>query len=184
MPDALLRAITIVETGRGAGRDPWPWTINSQGKGHWFATRAEAESFARSEIAAGRDQFDIGCFQMNVRWHSRRFASVEAMFDPLANARRAAEFLRELHAEKGSWTEAAAAYHSRDPDLARAYLERVAGIVGQAPAAGAETTRVAAAEAAPAPRLNRYPLLTGGAAGGRGSLVPVTPGRGRLIGGG
>ena len=67
---------------------------------------------------------DIGCFQINLRWHGHAFASVAQMFDPLANARYAAEFLTDLHREFGDWDAAVAAYHSRTPHFATRYMER------------------------------------------------------------
>lgn len=184
VPEALLRAITLVETGRQPGRAPWPWTVHSGGGGHWFPSKAEAVEFARQEIAAGRDRLDIGCFQMNLYWHGDRFASLEVMMDPLTNAQAAARFLEELHAETGSWTEAAAAYHSRDPTLARSYLERIAALTGRADAPVADHAVSDGGKAAPSltPRFNRYPLLAAGGRGQGASLVPVVMGRGRLIG--
>lgn len=175
MPLGLLQAISRVETGRGDPAKPWPWTINSEGQGYWFATRGEATDFARSEIAAGRTAFDMGCFQMNLRWHGQRFSSLDDMIDPDRNAQEAARFLSELHAERGNWTAAAAAYHSRDAGRARGYLQRVAEAVGQQPAsaqAPAETT----------PRPNTYPLLVSGAPAALGSVVPAGQALRPLIG--
>ncbi|MDP1576638.1 MAG: lytic transglycosylase domain-containing protein, partial [Cypionkella sp.] len=38
VPLELLMAISRVETGRRADGEmqPWPWTINQGGQGHWF----------------------------------------------------------------------------------------------------------------------------------------------------
>jgi hypothetical protein len=120
-PEAVLHAIALTETGRplGGRLRPWPWAINREGEGHWFATREEALAFARASVAEGRRSFDVGCFQINYHWHGREFASLEAMFDQEAGGAYAARFLRELEDELGSWTAAAGAYHSRTPELAR-----------------------------------------------------------------
>ncbi|MHA1129092.1 MAG: lytic transglycosylase domain-containing protein, partial [Alphaproteobacteria bacterium] len=47
MPPDVLLALTLVETGRNKGGAflPWPWTVNMEGKGHWFETRTEAVDF-------------------------------------------------------------------------------------------------------------------------------------------
>ncbi|KIC46299.1 tail length tape measure protein [Ruegeria sp. ANG-S4] len=131
VPINVLKAISRVETGRRhKGRiEPWPWTINVEGQGYWFATEREAKSYVFNIFKAGRRSFDIGCFQINYRWHGKAFRSIDAMFDPDENARYAAGFLRKLHAELGSWQAAAGAYHSRTPDLAHAYQERFQAVL-------------------------------------------------------
>ena len=186
VPLALMRAITRVETGRGDPALPWPWTVNSAGKGHWFASRNAALDFAKSELAAGRDRFDLGCFQINRHWHGEKFLSLDEMIDPVRNAQEAARYLAELYAAHGSWSAAAAAYHSRDPERARRYLMRVAEAVIEPPLVRHAATRS-----------NHYPLLIAATAPGHtdagdrlaeksarshGSLVPLTPARMRLIG--
>lgn len=126
VPLDVLRAITRVETGRSRdGRlQPWPWAINVEGQGYWFASEVEAKAYVFDIFKAGRRSFDIGCFQINYRWHGKAFRSIDAMFDPHENARYAARFLKDLHAELGSWPAAAGAYHSRTPELAQAYRGR------------------------------------------------------------
>jgi hypothetical protein len=186
VPFDVLLAIALTETGRG-GR-PWPWTVNLEGQGHWFATRAEATAFAESALAQGRTSFDIGCFQVNWRWHGENFVSVAQAFDPLANASYAASFLKTLQAETGGWSEAAGAYHSRTPEHAGRYRVafdghraavqsgRVGGSGGGSGGGfglGEGAVALASAEA-PVPRVNAFPLLRGGGGGPRlGSLVPL-----------
>lgn len=182
VPFAVMHAISLSETGRKrAGRfRPWPWTVNMEGKGVWFDTRAEAEGFALDGFEAGARSFDIGCFQINWRWHGTAFASVEAAFDPLTNARYAASFLADLYAETGAWTAAAGAYHSRTAKHADRYAARFARILAsltdmdpgaRPPQADAppDTLVVAAAE----PSKNTFPLLQALADGATstGSLV-------------
>lgn len=131
VPNEVLVAITLAETGRSAGHElqPWPWTINAGGEGHWFPDRAAAMTFANSLLAAGQTNFDVGCFQINLRWHGAAFASLDAMFDPDANARDAARFLAGLAREGGGWSVAAGAYHSRTQTLAQSYRARFDAIL-------------------------------------------------------
>lgn len=137
IPESVLHAISLTETGRpdGGRLRPWPWAINREGQGFWFRTRAEALAFARQSLAEGRPSFDVGCFQINYYWHGRNFPSLEAMFDPDAGAAYAARFLGTLHAERGDWSAAAGAYHSQKPDRAGIYRARfdriLAGLGGQ-----------------------------------------------------
>ncbi len=145
VPPRVLRALTLTETGRsrnGAHR-PWAWTVNMEGKGRWFDSRGEALEWVRENHARGARSYDIGCFQINYRWHGEAFDSVEAMFDPDQNASYAARFIKALHAETGSWTAAAAYYHSRTPKYANRYKERFEQILAKLDAAPVELPPVA-----------------------------------------
>lgn len=127
VPLDVMLAVTRAETGRTTdGRfQPWPWTVNMAGQGHWFSTRQDAYDYVLTQFNAGLRNFDIGCFQINHRWHADGFASLEAMFDPQQNALYAARFLRRLHSETGDWPLAIGAYHSRTPKYAKRYRARV-----------------------------------------------------------
>ena len=135
MPQDVLLALTLVETGRSKGGKflPWPWTVNMEGKGYWFDTRAEAVAFVTDAYAKGARSFDVGCFQINHRWHGEAFTSFNQMFDPLDNATYAAKFMGELYAERPSWEWAAGAYHSRNEEFAGKYRARYARIVANLP---------------------------------------------------
>lgn len=126
VPAEILAALTLTETGRRRDGEvrPWAWSVNAEGAGTWFDDPAAALRFAQDRVAQGRTNVDIGCFQINFRWHGENFASVGEMFDPLANARYAARFVANLHAEMGDWRTAAGAFHSRRPQDANRYLAR------------------------------------------------------------
>lgn len=125
LPPRLLAAIAVVETGRfdeAAGRvRPWPWTINAEGAGHFYPTRALAIDAAKAMRARGVRSIDVGCLQVNLMYHPDAFASLEDAFDPSANAIYAAGFLNRLHTEGEDWAHAIGAYHSETPALGEAY---------------------------------------------------------------
>lgn len=166
VPVAVLRTIARLETGRrrDGSLQPWPWAMNRGGQSHWFDTQEALMIAAEGEIAAGHTNLDLGCFQMNLRWHAQRFNSLRAMTDPATNALQAARFLAELYAETGNWSQAAGAYHSRSAAHGKAYRARfddvLADLGAQAPPTGGVS------------RHNAYPLLQGAQQGARGSLVP------------
>jgi hypothetical protein len=141
VPVSVLSAISLAETGKKTNSvfSSWPWTVNMAGRGIWFKTEAEAREYVKRELGLGRKNFDVGCFQLNYRWHGKAFASIEEMFDPHSNALYAANFLKELFAEKGNWIDAAGAYHSRTPKYANKYKARFgrihARILGKSPPA-------------------------------------------------
>jgi transglycosylase-like protein with SLT domain len=129
VPDQLLDAISRVESGRydasqGSVR-AWPWTINAEGQGHFYASKQEAVEAARQLRARGIQSMDVGCTQINLMYHPDAFASLDDAFDPGRNAAYAAHFLTELFHQAGSWPHAAAAYHSQTPELGTDYQRKV-----------------------------------------------------------
>lgn len=176
VPLSVLVAITLTETGRGEGAQvrPWPWAANGGGESHWFDTATDAAAYARDRIASGATSFDLGCFQLNYRWHGGSFASVEEMLEPTANALYAARFLARLHAETGDWSRAAGAYHSRTEERAARYRARFDAFYAAADGEMPDDRPQLAALAVVAPGRNAFPLLRAGAgAGTLGSLVPL-----------
>jgi len=128
LPPKLLTAIAHTESGRTArdtGFHAWPWTSNIAGKGRYYRTRAEALAHLTSVLEQGITSFDVGCMQLNYRWHGQNFSSLSEMLEPARNVDYAALYLKELKSETGSWEVATRFYHSRDPARGRAYLGRV-----------------------------------------------------------
>lgn len=181
VPVEILLAVTRVETGRtqDGQSNPWPWAINLAGKGHWFDDVDQAIAFADEQLALGVENFDVGCFQINLRWHGAEFSSLADVFEPQINADYAARFLSELYAEKGDWAQAVAAYHSRTPDVAAIYVQKIQDVMAELTALPENFTTPIAAPA----RANRFPFLQGGTSAGAGSIVPVTDAAAPLIGG-
>ncbi|MFU8776463.1 MAG: transglycosylase SLT domain-containing protein [Roseovarius sp.] len=178
VPENVLRAIARVETGRWVdGKlQAWPWTVNMEGKGYWFESKETAHAFVRAEYSRGARNFDIGCFQINHRWHGAAFDSLEVMFDPMENALYAAGFLQDLQSEMGSWSKAVGAYHSRLPQRAQAYRERFEDVHAGLQALSAPTTHENARSkrAESVQSGNSYPLMQRVNGIPRaGSLVPM-----------
>ena len=130
IPRHLMGAIALAESGRWDARRKatvaWPWTIMAEGKGQYFPTKREAVAAARAVQARGIRNIDIGCMQINMMYHGNAFADIEEAFDPAANVAYAAQFLRELHAQVGSWHEAAGRYHSATPEYNQRYKAKIA----------------------------------------------------------
>ncbi|AGT09609.1 hypothetical protein JCM7686_2541 [Paracoccus aminophilus JCM 7686] len=126
VPPDILMTLTLTETGRklnGALR-PWAWSVNVGGEGHWFEDPQSAIRFVEDRVAQGQSNLDLGCFQLNWRWHSQNFTSATQMFDPLENARYAARFVSDLYLESGNWRMAAGNFHSRTQVYSDRYLAR------------------------------------------------------------
>jgi hypothetical protein len=128
IPDRLMQAIGIVESGRPderGGVTAWPWTINVEGVGYTFDSKAQAIAAVNEHRARGARSIDVGCMQINLLHHASAFASLDEAFDPVANARYAATFLQQLLAQTGSWPRATAGYHSLTPDVGAEYARKV-----------------------------------------------------------
>ena len=133
LPSGLLGAIAKTESGRPISSlgdvRAWPWTIDADGQGLFFESKAAAVAWAKQGLARGVRLMDIGCMQVNLQMHPEAFHSIEDAFDPAANADYAARYLRQLQGEAGgNWNVAVGLYHSHTPDLAAAYRERVAQV--------------------------------------------------------
>jgi hypothetical protein len=149
LPAGLLAAIGTVESGRrGLGSAlpvAWPWSINVGGRGLYQPSKAAAIAAVRAFQAGGRglQAIDVGCFQVDLFYHPQAFATLDAAFDPEANAKVAARVLTLSRFDGGSWEAAIALYHAASPTRGAQYLRQV-----QAVWASARTRSAAAQEAA------------------------------------
>jgi len=129
IPTHLLAAIATTESGRyskSLGMSvPWPWTINVEGKGYHFDSKAEAISITQSFLAQGYKSIDVGCMQVNLKHHPKAFANLNQAFDPATNVAYSAKFLSTNYGTMGDWIKATAAYHSRTPVHGQRYLGNI-----------------------------------------------------------
>ncbi len=127
IPPKLLEAIAFVESGvwQGGKRSVWPWTINVNGKGYTFTTKAEAIQAVRNFQKKGYESIDVGMMQINLKHHPKAFENLDDAFDPHKNVAYAATFLCKLYLKHGSWHQAVRHYHSGNPRINYMYLQRV-----------------------------------------------------------
>jgi hypothetical protein len=129
LPTRVLASIALRESGRvdpdtGRAR-PWPWTINYQGVGRYFASKQEAIAAVQEIQASGGQSVDVGCMQVNLMHHPTAFSTLDEAFDPKRNAAYAGRFLTGLFGALGDWGMAIGGYHSRTPGLGEAYRDQV-----------------------------------------------------------
>jgi len=129
LPRGLLEAISLKESGRwddDAKRSvAWPWTVTWGGPGEHFATRAEAIAKVRELQKVGKTNIDVGCMQINLRYHPHAFETIEDAFDPIRNASYAGAHLKQLREDHHSWHRAIERYHSSNPERGAAYRQAV-----------------------------------------------------------
>ena len=128
----LLTTITNVESGRWNQQKQrntaWPWTVNAQGKGHFYATKQQAINAVKSLRARGVKSIDVGCMQINLAYHPDAFENLEEAFNPYKNVEYGARFLTKLYEQKGDWNKAATAYHSNTPLKAKKYAKKLSRV--------------------------------------------------------
>lgn len=127
IPDNILLAIGIQEAGRqiDGKLTVWPWTANAKGKGVFFNSKDKLEAWVQETQASVTQSVDVGCMQVNQKWHARAFASLEEAIDPATNVDYAARFLLRLYGETFDWWEAAGRYHSSTESYKRIYLNKL-----------------------------------------------------------
>lgn len=107
---------------------PSPWVVGIDGKGKFFDSYSEAAAFLRKAIAVGAN-VDIGCHQVNWKYHGHNFNKPEELLHPKHNAAYAAHFLVEKFKATKSWSKAIAHYHSHTPEFGEVYLKKVTSIL-------------------------------------------------------
>jgi hypothetical protein len=116
IPTHLLTAISLAETGRWH-KDikeiiTWPWTITANGKGQHFDSKEEALAEIEILLTKGLRNIDVGCMQINLKYHKNAFESLTLALDPKTNTEYAVTFLKKLYERKRNWMHAVGAYHS------------------------------------------------------------------------
>ncbi len=129
MPNHLLTAVSKVESGRWHAESgeiiAWPWTVTAGGEGRFLPSKEAAIAEVERLQAQGVTNIDVGCMQINLKYHPKAFDSLEQAFDPDRNVAYAIGFLRELRDRWGSWTRAVGSYHSNTPVLSGRYRLKV-----------------------------------------------------------
>jgi hypothetical protein len=125
VPDHLLHAISLVESGRWDSDHKanlaWPWTVNAEGEGRFLPSKQAAINEVLKLRARGVRNIDVGCMQVNLLAHPDAFASLDEAFEPASNVAYAGRFLNDLYRQAGNWAQAGAYYHSQTPELAAPY---------------------------------------------------------------
>lgn len=130
VPLGILYAVGLAETGRKGSMQPNALNIN--GKAVFPRNRVEAVADVRKAQAAGVRMIDIGCMQINHRYHAAQFRSLDALLDPRQNVDYAARFLVQLKGRHDTWSMAVARYHAgpdNDPAQKRYVCRVIANMV-------------------------------------------------------
>jgi len=129
MPGELMTAISHVESGRWDAREEalyaWPWTVTNGPDGQYFPSKSAAIAHVKKLQAKGIRNIDVGCMQINLRYHPDAFEDLDSALDPETNAAYAAKLLGRLFQAHKSWAEAIKHYHSANAQFNRPYHDKV-----------------------------------------------------------
>ncbi|MDC3081113.1 lytic transglycosylase domain-containing protein [Paracoccaceae bacterium] len=131
LPENVLLSISRVESGYqkvDGVRRAWPWTLNAGGDSAYFLTKEEALNSLKQRIKKGVTNIDIGCMQLNFRWHKKFFKNLSDMMNPEKNVDYGAKFLKKLHQRHGSWEKAVKYYHSSKSKFNVRYYKKVKAV--------------------------------------------------------
>jgi len=93
--------------------------------GQYFPTKDAAIAHVKKLQARGIRNIDVGCLQIDLRYHPDAFENLESALDPETNARYAVTLLKRLHGAHKSWGEAIRRYHSATEKFNRPYHDKV-----------------------------------------------------------
>jgi hypothetical protein len=127
IPLGVLYSVGLTETGQHGRLQPY--AMNIDGVAVIATSLPEALRLFGEARRRGAKLIDIGCMQINHRWHAADFASLEAMFDPHLNVAYAARFLKQLRVREANWTLAVARYNA-GPDNNPAQKKYVCAVIG------------------------------------------------------
>ena len=133
IPLNILYSVGLTETGHQGELNPYD--MNVDGRAVHSASLEEALARFAAERARGARFIDIGCMQINHKFHSDHFRTLRDMFDPEQNVQYAASFLKTLRAQEGSWTLAVARYNA-GPNNPKAQRNYVCAVIGNMVASG------------------------------------------------
>ena len=127
IPKGLLLGIGKAEAIRKINNKYiiWPWTINHAGKSMFFDTKKQMRNYVSKNLKKNDFNIDVGCMQINIKWHKNNFKKIADMFEVSPNISYAASFLLQLKNKHGSWDKAIKHYHSSDPKKNIPYLIKV-----------------------------------------------------------
>ena len=135
IPKHLLHAISLKETGRWDQKAKksfvWPWTVTSGKWSHYFESKENAIRAVNHLKTRNIENIDVGCMQINLKYHPNAFKTLDDAFNPKLNIKYGAKYLKELYLQKKSWSQAVSFYHSSNLVRGGKYKRKVITLWGR-----------------------------------------------------
>lgn len=126
---SLLYAIAMQESGRydphAERLEPWPWALNVDGKGYFFADMTEVWDALAAFLQEQPKHVGISLVQVTWPFNPDILWDPYTALDPATNLSLGARILRDCYDRLGDWWQAVGCYHSPTPKIALAYRQRV-----------------------------------------------------------
>lgn len=119
IPRGLLMAIALTESGTGG--NPSPYAMNIAGRTHFARSGQEMANIISSNWSRGVRSIDVGCMQINLKYHGANFARLTDLLNSTTNVEYGASYLIKLATETGSWKDAVMSYHNKNNPKRRAW---------------------------------------------------------------
>ena len=129
VPADILYAVALSESGTVVDalhtRRPWPWTLNVEGTGHFYASRQAAHQALQGFLAEGRRSIDVGLMQVSWRWHRDQLGDLWKALDPDHNLRVGARILATCYRERRDRWDAVGCYHAPNNQASASRYQRI-----------------------------------------------------------
>ena len=125
IPANLLAAVATIESHKR------PWAVNVRGKSRYFATKSDAVHFIQQQKDKGVKNIYVGCMQICLKSHGKKFKDIDHAISPYHNITYAAKLLKQLYNRFGSWEHAVMHYNASSRKVS--YTHRVFALWGETP---------------------------------------------------
>jgi len=132
----LIRAMKLIMSQEHGSKDANKWDPfvvayyknekNPQRIVYRAKSSADAVQKIKTLAKAGVTNIDIGCAQVNYKWHKQNFASIAQMVDPVQNVSYATLLVESCKSKNNDWYYCIKKYHSHTEKLGKRYAASIA----------------------------------------------------------
>lgn len=111
IPTGLLLAVAMTESGMKG--QPNPLALNIAGRSYFGDSIENVARIVQSNLNRGIKSIDVGCMQINLKYHGNRFPSFHSLLNNDTNVAYGAWYLSSNASKRGSWFEGVMDYHNK-----------------------------------------------------------------------
>lgn len=119
LPENLLQAVAIVESKK------CPWAVSYGKVSRCFFSKSSALQFVKTLQSQGVKNISVGCMQINLLFHRKKFSSLDAALTPYQNIEYGARLIHRFYQKYRCWERAIRYYNSRFSSYNLPYKKKV-----------------------------------------------------------